>query len=56
MEKLLFVGVFLGLHLVDMIEVCTISYRVTGLYRLDKTCYLHSLQCIIVLFTQFAVQ
>ena len=22
-----------------------ISYRVTGLYRLGKTCYLHSLQC-----------
>ena len=27
------------------IHVYYISYRVTGLYRLGKTCYLHSLLC-----------
>ena len=26
-------------------SVYYISYRVTGLYRLDKTCFLHGLQC-----------
>ena len=26
-------------------SVKSISYRVTGLYRLGKTCYLHSLVC-----------
>ena len=42
-----------------------ISYRVTGLYRLGKTCYLHSLLCnnsiiavccAIIVLLQFAVQ
>ena len=28
-----------------MYIVYCISYRVTGLYRLGKTCYLHSLVC-----------
>ena len=27
-----------------------ISYRVTGLYRLGKTCYLHSFLCKMILF------
>ena len=33
-----------------------ISYRVTGLYQLDKTCYLHSLLCNNSIIAQFAVQ
>ena len=33
-----------------------ISYRVTGLYRLGKTCYLHSLLSNNSIITQFSVQ
>ena len=33
-----------------------ISYRVTGLYRLGKTCYLHSLLCNNSIIVQFPVQ
>ena len=33
-----------------------ISYRVTGLYRLGKTYYLHSLLCNNSIIAQFAVQ
>ena len=33
-----------------------ISYRVTGLYRLGKTCYLHSLLCNNSIIAQFPVQ
>ena len=33
-----------------------ISYRVTGLYRLCKTCYLHSLLCNNSIIAQFSVQ
>ena len=33
-----------------------ISYRVTGLYRLGKTCYLHSLLCNNSIIAQFSVQ
>ena len=33
-----------------------ISYRVTGLYWLGKTCYLHSLQCNNSIIAQFSVQ
>ena len=33
-----------------------ISYRVTGLYQLGKTCYLHSLLCNNSITAQFAVQ
>ena len=32
------------------------SYRVTGLYRLGKTCYLHSLLCNNSIIAQFPVQ
>ena len=31
------------------------SYRVTGLYRLSKTCYLHSLLCNNSIIAQFPV-
>ena len=39
-------------HINVMIKfsVLRISYRVRGLYRLGKTCYLHRLLSIIVLF------
>ena len=33
-----------------------ISYRVTGLYRLGKTCYLHSLAFNNSIISQFTVQ
>ena len=33
-----------------------ISYRVTGLYRLGKTCYLHSLLCNNSIIAQFPMQ
>ena len=33
-----------------------ISYRVTGLYRLGKTCYLHSLLCNNSIIAQLIVQ
>ena len=33
------------LYCIHYYSVYTISYRVTGLYRLGKTCYLHSLLC-----------
>ena len=33
-----------------------ISYRVTGSYRLGKTCYLHSLLCNNSIIAQFSVQ
>ena len=33
-----------------------ISYRVTGLYRLGKTCYLHSILYSNSIIAQFAVQ
>ena len=33
-----------------------ISYRVTGLYWLGKTCYLHSLLCDNNIIAQFSVQ
>ena len=33
-----------------------IIYRVTGLYRLGKTCYLHSLVCNNSIIAQFTVQ
>ena len=33
-----------------------IRYRVTRLYRLGKTCYLHSLLCNNNIIAQFAVQ
>ena len=33
-----------------------ISYCVTGLYRLGKTCYLHSLLCNNSIIAQFSVQ
>ena len=33
-----------------------ISYRVRGLYRLGKTCYLHSLLCNNSIIAQFTVQ
>ena len=36
--------------------ILNISYRVTGLYRLGKTCYLHSLLCNNSIITQFSVQ
>ena len=45
-----------------MCFVCTvhcllyISYRVTGLYRLGKTCYLHSLVSNNSIIAQFTVQ
>ena len=40
----------------DMYIVRCISYRVTGLYRLGKTCYMHSLLCNNSIIAQFAVQ
>ena len=40
----------------DIKNVKIISYRVTGLYRLGKTCYLHSLLCNNSIIAQFAVQ
>ena len=33
-----------------------ISFRVTGLYRLGKTCYLHSLLCNNSIIAQFPAQ
>ena len=36
--------------------ITDISYRVTGLYRLRKTCYLHSLLCNNSIIAQFTVQ
>ena len=38
------------------IYILYISYRVTGLYRLGKTCYLHSLLCNNSIIAQFRVQ
>ena len=40
----------------SFVDVTIISYRVTGLYRLGKTCYLHSLLCNNSIITQFSVQ
>ena len=39
-------------------SIIYISYRVTGLYRLGKTCYLHSLQFAVQysIIAQFPVQ
>ena len=45
----------------EILVICyinNISYRVTGLYlyRLGKTCYLHSLLCNNSIIAQFPVQ
>ena len=40
-------------YLYMLVSIYYISYHVTGLNRLGKTCYLHSLLCKMILF-QFA--
>ena len=46
----------LSAHASNESYVIIISYRVTGLYRLGKTCYLHSLLCNNSIIAQFPVQ